>query len=137
MCFVERLPHGDKTNGPRPKAFFGIAFVVSGQARLDRVALANVEPVTLAILTRRQQQVHAGLLQLGPMCHTGLRHGQTRKHQRTAHPIGPLDDAQAIRVAVSDEDAEGERLKLHLRLQLCNFLQPRTSQKLTYCNDLW
>jgi hypothetical protein len=79
-----------------------------GQARLDRVALANVEPVTLAVFTRPQQQVHAGLLQLGPGGHAGLRPGRTQKHQRTAHPVGPLDGAQAIGVAVGDEDAEGE-----------------------------
>ena len=75
---------------------------VRDQSRLDRIALA--------VFTRRQRQVNAGLLQLGSMGHTGLRHGQARKHQRTAHPVGPLDDAQAIGVAVGDEDAEGERL---------------------------
>lgn len=77
-----------------------------GQARLDRVALANLESITLAVFTRAQQQVHARLLQLGPVGHAGLRPGRTRKHQRTTHPVGPLDNAQAIRVAVGDEDAE-------------------------------
>ncbi len=85
------------------------AAVVRGQARLDRVALANVEPVALAIFTRPQQQVHAGLLQLGPGGHAGLRPGRTRKHQRLAVPVGAIHNAQAIGVAVGDEDAEGER----------------------------
>jgi hypothetical protein len=71
--------------------------VVRGQARLDRVALANEEPVTLTVFTRAQQQVHAGLLQLGPISHAGLRPGRTRKHQRTAHPVGPLNDAEGER----------------------------------------
>ena len=103
------LPHGDKTDRPRPKVFLGNAAVVRGQARLNRVALANVKPVTLAVFTRAQQQVHARLLQLGLGGHAGLRPGRTREHQRTAHPVGPLDDAQAIGVAVGDEDTEGER----------------------------
>lgn len=41
--------------------------------------------------------------------YAGLSCSDTRKHQRTVHPVGLLDDVQAIRVAVSDEDAEGER----------------------------
>jgi hypothetical protein len=31
------------------------------------------------------------------------------EHQRLADPVGLVDDAQAVGVAVSDEDAEGER----------------------------
>ena len=111
MRLVERLSHGDKTDRTRPEILLGGAAVVRGQARLDRIALANVEPVALAVFTRAQQQVHAGLLQLGPIGHAGLRPGRTRKHQRTAHPVRPLDDAQAIGVAVGDEDAEGEGLQ--------------------------
>ena len=86
----ERTPHGDKTDRPRPEVLLGGAAVVRGQARLDRVALAKV----------------------GPIGHAGLRPGRMRKHQRTAHPVGPLDDAQAIGVTVGDEDAKGERIHL-------------------------
>ena len=102
------MPHGDKTDRPRTETLLGGAAGVRGKARLDRIALANVEPVALAVFTRAQQQLHAGLLQLGPIGHAGLRPSRTRKHQRTAHPVGPLDDAQTIGVAVGDEDTEGE-----------------------------
>ena len=33
---------------------------------------------------------------------------RTRKHPRIADPVGFVDDAQAVGVAVGDEDAEGE-----------------------------
>jgi hypothetical protein len=45
--------------------------------------------------------------------YAGLSCSDTRKHQRTAHPVGSLDDAQAIGVAVGDEDKEGERNCTH------------------------
>ena len=109
MCLVECLPHGDKTDRPRPKILLGGTAVVRGQARLDRIALANVEPVALTVFTRPQQQVHTGLLQLGPSGHAGLCPGRTRKHQRLAVPVGAIHDAQAIGVTVGDEDAQGER----------------------------
>jgi hypothetical protein len=75
-----------------------------------RGVLANVEPVAPAVFVWPQQQVHAGLLQLGPGGHAGLRPGRTRKHQRLAVSVGAIHDAQAIGVPVGDEDAEGEGL---------------------------
>jgi len=107
------MPHGDKTHRPRPENLLGAAAMVRGRARLDRVALANVEPVALAVFTRAQQEVHAGLLQLGPIGHAGLRLGCTGKYQRLAVPVGAIHDAQAVGVAVGDEDAEGERWITH------------------------
>lgn len=42
-----------------------------------------------------------------------------RENQRLADPVGFVDDAQTIGVAVDDEYAEGERgLQTHLRKQL-------------------
>ena len=107
------MPHGDKTHRPPPENLLGAAAMVRGRARLDRVALANVEPVALAVFTRAQQEVHAGLLQLGPIGHAGLRLGCTGKYQRLAVPVGAIHDAQAVGVAVGDEDAEGERWITH------------------------
>ena len=52
-------------------------------------------------------QVHPGLCQLGPGL--DLRQQRTREHQRLADPVGFVDDAQTVGVAVGDEDAEGER----------------------------
>ena len=57
-------------------------------------------------MARPQQQLHPGLRQLGPRL--DLRQQRTRKHQRLADPVGLVDDAQAVGVAVGDEDAEGE-----------------------------
>ena len=66
-------------------------------------------------MARVQQQVHLGLRQLGPRLH--LRQQRTRKHQRLADPVELVDDAQAVGVAVGDEDAEGER-GLHFKLAI-------------------
>ena len=45
--------------------------------------------------------------QLGPGFDLGQQ--RTREHQRLADPVGLVDDAQPVGVAVGDEDAEGER----------------------------
>ena len=71
------------------------------------VALAHVEHVALIFRAQPQQQVHPGLRQLGPGL--DLRQQRTRKHQRLADPVGFASDAQAVGVAVVDEDGEGER----------------------------
>ncbi|MBK9573940.1 MAG: hypothetical protein IPO43_15000 [Rhodoferax sp.] len=62
-------------------------------------------------------QVHPGLRQLGPGL--DLRQQRTREHQSFADPVGLVDDAQAVGVAVGDEDAEGERgFHLHIKMSL-------------------
>ena len=71
----------------------------------DGVALADVELHALAIVARAEQQDHAGLAQLVAPLHLGQR---ARQDQRLAGPVGALDDAQTVGVAVGDEDAEGE-----------------------------
>ena len=53
-----------------------------------------------------QQQVDTGLRQLGP--DLDLLQQRTREHQRLADPVGLVDDTQSVRVAVGDEDMEGE-----------------------------
>jgi hypothetical protein len=80
---------------------------VALQPGADGVALAHVEHVALTIRARPQQQVHAGLRQLGPGL--DLRQQRTREHQRLADPVGLVDDAQAVGVADGDEDAEREK----------------------------
>ena len=54
------------------------------------------------------------------------RQQRTRKHQRFADPVGLVDDAQAVGVAVGYEDAEGERaLQTHLQIRLTSIeLEP-------------
>ena len=51
-----------------------------------------------------------------------LRQQRTRKHQRLSDSIGLADDAQAVGIAVGDEDAEGERglhmLSVHFAFKL-------------------
>jgi len=79
---------------------------VALQPGADGVALAHVEHVALANRARTQLQVHPGLRQLGPGL--DLRQQRTREHQRLADPVGLVDDAQTVGVAVGDEDAEGE-----------------------------
>ena len=61
----------------------------------------------VAIWARPLQQVDAGLRQLGPGL--DLRQQRMREHQRLADPIGLVDDAQAVGIAVGYEDSEGER----------------------------
>ena len=53
------------------------------------------------------QQVHAVLRRLGPGL--VLRQQRTQEHQRLADPVGLVDDAEAVGVAVGDEGAEGEK----------------------------
>ena len=48
--------------------------------------------------------------QLGPGL--DLRQQRTREQKRLADPVGLVDDAQAVGVAVGDEDAKGERGQL-------------------------
>jgi hypothetical protein len=48
--------------------------------------------VVVKPMARPQQQVHAGLRQLGPGI--DLRQQRTREHQRLADPVGLVDDAQ-------------------------------------------
>ena len=67
----------------------------------------GADGVALAVRARPQQQVHPGMRQLG--AGLDLRQQRTRKHQRLADPVGLVDDAQAVGVAVGYEDAEGER----------------------------
>jgi hypothetical protein len=73
----------------------------SGKYQLDE--LSNGEHT---IVARAEQQVHPRLPQLVALFHPGQE--GARKDQRLADPVGALDNAQAIGVAVGDEDAEGE-----------------------------
>ena len=68
-------------------------------------AAAALQP-TIFCRTGSSQQVHPGLRQFGPGL--DLRQQRTRKHQRLADPVGLVDDAQAVGIAVGDEDTEGE-----------------------------
>ena len=104
MCLVE-LPGcgGGEADGAGPEILLRI---VALQPGADGVALAHVEHVALAVRARPQQQVQAGLCQLGPGL--DLRQQRTREHQRLADPVGLIDDAQAVGVAAGDEDAEGK-----------------------------
>ena len=94
---------GGEADGASPEILLRI---VALQPGADGVALAHVEHVALTIRARPQQQVHPGLRQLGPGL--DLRQQRTREHQRLADPVGLVDDAQAVGVAVGDEDTEGE-----------------------------
>jgi hypothetical protein len=105
--------------------------IVALQPGADGVALANIDHVPLTVRARPQQQVHPGLRQLGPGL--DLRQQRTREHQRLADPVGLIDDAQTVGVAVGDEDAEGEGgLHLYLEMYLMKgkvvFLTLRTNQ---------
>jgi hypothetical protein len=94
---------GGEANGAGPEILLRI---VTLQPGTDGVTLAHVEHVALTIRARPQQQVHPGLRQLGPRL--DLWQQRAREHQRLADPVGFLNDAQAVGVAVGDEDAEGE-----------------------------
>lgn len=125
---VQTHSGGGKADGARPEIFLRI---VALQPGADGVALAHVDHVALTVRARPQQQVHPGLRQLEPGL--DLRQQRTREHQRLADPVGLVDDAQAVGVAVGDEDAEGERgLHLYLEMYLMKgkvvFLTLRTNQ---------
>jgi hypothetical protein len=76
------------------------------EPRADGVALADVELFALALVARAEQQVHPRLPQLVALLDLGQQ--GAREDQRLADPVGALDNAQAVGVAVGDEDAEGE-----------------------------
>jgi len=70
------------------------------------ITLAYVEHLALAIVTWTKQQVHAGLVQLGTLLDLGQQ--GTREDNRFTHPVGTFNQAQAIRIAIGNEDAKGE-----------------------------
>ena len=45
--------------------------------------------------------------------HPGLRQQRTPKYQRLADLVGLVGDAQPVWVVVGEEDAEGERTRVH------------------------
>lgn len=94
---------GSEANGAGPEILLRI---VALQPGADGVA--HVEHLARPIRARAQQQVHPGLRQLGP--NLDLRQQRTREHQGFADPVGFVDDAQPVRIAVGDEDAEGGKV---------------------------
>jgi hypothetical protein len=73
------------------------------QAWADRVAFTDVKHLALAILTRPEQQIHTRLQELSSLLHLGQQ--RPWEHQRFTVPIGAIDHAQTVWVAVDHKNA--------------------------------